>query len=266
MPDGILAATIRPAGRPYNPLRHRHNLPRMGGGVSLLLHGAAISGLVLAAHHASPIAVPPWETGVTMIFTTTEPPAPAVDTEPPAPPPPAEPIEPLPRTDPTPAPQPAVASPLPPAPLAQEPPTPSLPLPPVPPEPPARAANLVRPRHAALVAPPASRSAAAPPPASVSSDRPTIPPRPVAGMADNRPPLYPDAARRRREQGRVLLHVDVSADGAPTGWTVTESSGHPTLDAAAIAAVREWRFVPASQDGRPIAAAANVPIVFRLDE
>ncbi len=42
-----------------------------------------------------------------------------------------------------------------------------------------------------------------------------IPPRPVAGMDTNRAPVYPELARRRGEQGRVLLRVNVSTDGTP---------------------------------------------------
>jgi protein TonB len=83
-------------------------------------------------------------------------------------------------------------------------------------------------------------------------------------MESDRPPRYPEAARRRGEQGRVVLRVDVSADGAPIDVTVTEGSGFPSLDAAALGAVRQWRFVPAMRGGTPVAAVAQVPIRFRL--
>lgn len=93
---------------------------------------------------------------------------------------------------------------------------------------------------------------------------PLIPARPVAGMESGRPPGYPESARRRGEQGRVVLRVDVSADGLPVDVTVAEGSGFPSLDAAALGAVRQWRFVPATRGGTPIAATAQVPIRFRL--
>ena len=83
-------------------------------------------------------------------------------------------------------------------------------------------------------------------------------------MASDRPPAYPESARRRGQQGRVILQVDVSPDGLPTTVSVMQSSGFPTLDAAALAAVQRWRFVPATRGGTPIAATAEVPIVFRL--
>lgn len=85
-------------------------------------------------------------------------------------------------------------------------------------------------------------------------------------MSSNRPPIYPENARRRGIQGRVLLRVSVSTEGAPVTVSIAQSSGAATLDDAAVAAVRQWRFVPASQGNRPIAGSAEVPIEFRLEQ
>jgi protein TonB len=84
-------------------------------------------------------------------------------------------------------------------------------------------------------------------------------------MASDLPPAYPELARRRGEQGRVVVRVSVSADGMPTDASVARSSGYPSLDSAALAAVRRWRFVPATLGGRAIPAVAEVPIRFRID-
>jgi protein TonB len=83
-------------------------------------------------------------------------------------------------------------------------------------------------------------------------------------MAANRPPLYPERALRRGEQGQVMLRVRVAADGTPAGVDLAETSGHESLDRAAVAAVLQWRFNPATQAGRPVAAVAEVPVRFRL--
>ncbi len=91
------------------------------------------------------------------------------------------------------------------------------------------------------------------------------PPRPVAGMATDRPPTYPELARRRGEQGRVLVRVSVGPDGTPVAVAVGQSSGHTSLDNAALLAVRQWRFIPATQAGRPVPAVAEVSIQFRLE-
>jgi protein TonB len=84
-------------------------------------------------------------------------------------------------------------------------------------------------------------------------------------METNRAPVYPESARRRGEQGRVLLRVDVSAEGMPLDVSVAGTSGHPILDSAALSAVRQWRFVPGTQAGRAVAAVAEVPIRFHLE-
>mgnify|MGYP000281677152 CR=1 FL=1 len=73
-------------------------------------------------------------------------------------------------------------------------------------------------------------------------------------------------SRRLGEEGRVLLAVQVDADGAPRQVRIARSSGYPRLDAAALAAVEKWRFVPARQGEHSVAASVNVPIHFRLDD
>jgi periplasmic protein TonB len=85
-------------------------------------------------------------------------------------------------------------------------------------------------------------------------------------MATNRAPLYPESARRRRIEGRVVLRVSVSSDGAPLNVAVLQGSGHDNLDEAAAAAVRQWRFVPATRGGVPVEAPADVPVQFRLEQ
>ena len=92
-----------------------------------------------------------------------------------------------------------------------------------------------------------------------------IPPRPVAGMETNRAPTYPEIALRRGEAGRVMLRVSVSVHGRPIEVDVAQSSGYPILDSAALSAVRQWQFIPATQAGTPVAAIAEVPIRFQID-
>ena len=190
-------------------------------------------------------------------------------------------------------------SPLPPPPpvAVAEPSSAALPLPPLPPTvpetvskppvAPARPAPVVHaPPPMRVVAarpsiPPAAQPATPPQPTApaqaearsttagaigVGATAAIIPPRPVAGMDTNRAPAYPRLARERGEQGRVLLRVNVSADGSPIEVAVVQTSGHPSLDSAALTAIREWRFVPAMQAGRPVPAEADVPVRFRLDD
>ncbi len=107
--------------------------------------------------------------------------------------------------------------------------------------------------------------AAAPAAPSVAPAPPVIPPNFNADYLHNPPPPYPPAARRLGEQGRVMLRVLVDPDGQAEQVEVRTSSGSPRLDASALETVRRWKFVPARQGDRPIAAWVLVPISFRLE-
>jgi periplasmic protein TonB len=242
---------------------------------SLSLHGLALLALVWLSQSIA-LPRPPTEPSIALVFA----PAPAhVD----APPTPAEPSTaeppPMEQTVPQPArPEPKAEEATPaipqPEPNIQE-TTPTVPQP----EPKMETTAPAIPQHAPQQHPPSLRTAAARPsvevtrpaaaplttPAAVSM-APLTPAHPVAGMESDRPPSYPEIARRRGQQGRVVLHVNVSAEGMPIAVTVAESSGYATLDTAALAAVQQWRFVPASRGGMPIPALAEVPVRFRLTE
>ena len=92
----------------------------------------------------------------------------------------------------------------------------------------------------------------------------TTPPRYNASYLNNPPPNYPMMARRLGEEGRVMLRVFVTPEGSPGEVRIHISSGSPLFDDAAIAAVKQWHFVPARQGDNAIAAWVQVPIVFRL--
>ena len=116
------------------------------------------------------------------------------------------------------------------------------------------------PQPVAPPAPPApvAIAPAAPPPA------PVTPPNFNAAYLNNPPPAYPPASRRLGQQGKVLLHVHVDAAGNAEKVEIRSSSGFDGLDAAALDAVRRWRFVPARQGDKPVAAWVLVPIIFSL--
>lgn len=79
----------------------------------------------------------------------------------------------------------------------------------------------------------------------------------------NPAPPYPPEALAARLTGRVLLRVEVAADGCVRQASVYRSSGVPSLDASALATVRAWRFTPASRSDAPSREVA-VPISFVL--
>ena len=61
-----------------------------------------------------------------------------------------------------------------------------------------------------------------------------------------------------------MLKVAVSAGGTPVAVTVEHSSGHDSLDDAALDTVRRWHFTPATLGGLAVAGTVEVPITFRL--
>ena len=79
-------------------------------------------------------------------------------------------------------------------------------------------------------------------------------------------PKYPEVARRRGQQGIVLLEVSVQADGGVEMAAIVESSGYKSLDRAALCAVRRWQFRPATSLGFPVASRVVVPVDFILSE
>jgi len=74
------------------------------------------------------------------------------------------------------------------------------------------------------------------------------------------PPEYPALARRRGQQGRVLLLVEVNSEGVPVEARILGKSGYDSLDEAALKTVKDWRFDASAAQRR----AVEVPIVFRL--
>ncbi len=90
--------------------------------------------------------------------------------------------------------------------------------------------------------------------------------KPVAANYLNNPaPEYPRSARKRGQEGTVLLDVRVSTAGTPKQVLLERSSGHHLLDRAALAAVQNWKFVPARRGSKLIEANVVVPIEFRIN-
>lgn len=77
-------------------------------------------------------------------------------------------------------------------------------------------------------------------------------------------PRYPAQARRRNQEGVVLLEVRLDAGGAQREIRLLRSSGFPSLDSAALKAVAEWRFHPEVIDGQGVPSRVQIPIEFAL--
>lgn len=77
-------------------------------------------------------------------------------------------------------------------------------------------------------------------------------------------PNYPRDARRRGDEGTVVLSVLVGRDGLPKEVAIARSSGHRQLDREARITVMRWRFRPVQINGVTVEARGLVPIEFDL--
>jgi TonB family protein len=77
-------------------------------------------------------------------------------------------------------------------------------------------------------------------------------------------PTYTDEARKERIAGIVILEALLGEDGAVRDVKVLK--GLPFgLDQAAADAVRQWTFLPAMKDGKPVPVVFNLTVNFKLD-
>jgi TonB family protein len=74
---------------------------------------------------------------------------------------------------------------------------------------------------------------------------------------------FSDEARRKKIQGIVLVSMIVNEKGLPTDIKLVKSVGYG-LDESALQAVGEYRFEPATLNGKPIAVRVTVEVNFQL--
>lgn len=122
------------------------------------------------------------------------------------------------------------------------PPPPAPPTPPMPPAPPI-------PPTSALPAPPA-----------VPAIRPVAPAPPAPPILPA--PPYPKDALAQHISGKVVLLIDIDAQGNPTNVVVDKSEPAGVFDQVSIDAARKWKFQPAVKDGIPVAGRISVPVQF----
>lgn len=79
-------------------------------------------------------------------------------------------------------------------------------------------------------------------------------------------PEYPPDALAARQTGVVKVRVRVSSSGRVIAARLHRSSGVPSLDAAALAAVRRWRFTPSTRANATRQAEFTVPVRFTIEE
>jgi periplasmic protein TonB len=84
-------------------------------------------------------------------------------------------------------------------------------------------------------------------------------PQKIADVA----PTYPPIALAAGVAGVVILEAVIAEDGSVRDVRVLRPI-HPLLDAAAMEAVRQWRFSPTLLNGEPVPVVMTVTVAFRL--
>lgn len=77
-------------------------------------------------------------------------------------------------------------------------------------------------------------------------------------------PEYPEAAEEKGTTGLVVVRTVIGKDGAIRDAWVTEPLGE-AFDKAALEAIRQWQFEPATLDGAAVEVYYNLTINYQLD-
>lgn len=83
----------------------------------------------------------------------------------------------------------------------------------------------------------------------------------VPKLVTQKRPAYPRALKKAGISGRVVIEFIVDKEGRVRDASVVSAS-RPAFGESALAAVRQWRFVPGRHGGRAVNTRVRVPIVF----
>jgi protein TonB len=78
------------------------------------------------------------------------------------------------------------------------------------------------------------------------------------------PAVYPDVARAAQIEGLVILEATIDERGVVTDARVLRSV--PLLDAAALTALKQWRYTPTLLNGVPVRVLMTVTFRFSLGD
>jgi len=75
-------------------------------------------------------------------------------------------------------------------------------------------------------------------------------------------PAYPEEAKRKNIQGRVMFQIVVDENGVVVEANVISAIPPGIFEEAARAAIMQWRYRPAKIRNRPIRVRMNTPVMF----
>ena len=76
-------------------------------------------------------------------------------------------------------------------------------------------------------------------------------------------PEFSEEARRAKVAGNVVVNLWVDAQGNPSHLRVVRGVGMG-LDEKAVAAVKQYRFKPAMEGGKPVLVELNIEVNFQI--
>ena len=84
-------------------------------------------------------------------------------------------------------------------------------------------------------------------------------------LKENPVPIrYPRWAVQEGWEGTFVIAIEVLKSGEAGRWKVMQSTGYSLLDEAAIKAIHQWHFHPATEKGQAVVICIQIPVHFEL--
>jgi protein TonB len=106
----------------------------------------------------------------------------------------------------------------------------------------------------------------APPVAAPPAPEPLTEATEIGGTLRNIAKHYPATALQRGWEGKVVLEVQILANGTTGYVKVLQGTGHDLLDEAAVEAIKEAPWVPAKRGTKPVDSIRKLPIIFKINK
>jgi len=106
---------------------------------------------------------------------------------------------------------------------------------------------------------PASALSPVQPPKPATNGGRVKPPR----LLNSAPPVYPPVARQRKMEGEVTIEATIDASGRVAATRIV--SGPALFHQAALDAMRNWKYQPATLNDQPVSADVLVVLKFRIN-
>lgn len=249
---------------------------RAGAGLAVVAVHVAVIGAIFMAPVTLPQVDDPEAVMVSLIDAPVpqvakgepvpEVPQPVVEPTPPEPEPVVEP-EPEPEIKPEPEPEPE------PEPVVEKPPMPApkpIPKPKPKPVPKPQPKQEVKPEPKPDTPPPVTPPAGVPEgtqaqagPQGPQTDQPVLVSS-IEALGTRPMPVYPRISQNMREEGQVMVLMEIDTQGLVVRATIEKSSGFSRLDEASLVAARKTRFKPYTRNGVAYPARVKIPYVFVL--